>query len=49
MRSFAAQIVGGRLVSANGSNASRQRHVIDIIDKIYAASASGTAQRLETR
>ncbi|HLW90590.1 MAG TPA: Gfo/Idh/MocA family oxidoreductase [Roseiarcus sp.] len=49
MRSFAAQIASGRLVSANGSNASRQRHVIEIIDKTYAASASGSAQKLETR
>jgi hypothetical protein len=46
MRSFAEQIAGGAAV--DGASASRQRHVIEIIDKLYACSASGGAVKLET-
>jgi predicted dehydrogenase len=48
MRSFSDQITGRRPVAAYGSDATRQRHVIEIIDKLYAASASGMAEKLET-
>ena len=41
MHSFAEQIAGGAAV--DGASASRQRHVIEIIDKLYASSASGGA------
>ena len=42
MRVFAEQIRRER--GGRGGNLSRQRHVIEIIDKIYASSPSGTAQ-----
>ena len=34
--------------AVDGASASRQRHVIEIIDKLYASSASGGAMKLET-
>jgi predicted dehydrogenase len=40
---FAEQIAAGASVAADGSNALRQRHVIEVIDRIYASSASGQA------
>jgi predicted dehydrogenase len=43
LRSFCEQIRGER--PAEG--AARQRHVIEIIDKLYASSASGSALKLE--
>ena len=43
MRAFEDQIRAGK----GGGNLSRARHVIEIIDKIYASSASGTAQAIE--
>jgi UDP-N-acetylglucosamine 3-dehydrogenase len=43
---FAEQIRGGGADAR--TNALRQRHVIEIIDKLYAASLSGTASKLET-
>ena len=46
MHSFAEQIAGG--VAVNGASASRQRHVIEIIEKLYACSRSGAAAQLET-
>jgi len=47
LRAFAEQIARGA-VAGKGSNMSRQRHVIEIIDKLYASSASGAAVALET-
>jgi UDP-N-acetylglucosamine 3-dehydrogenase len=46
MRAFAEQIAGRG--AKRGANAARQQHVIEIIDKLYASSASGRAERLET-
>ena len=46
MHYFAEQIRGGGADAR--TNALRQRHVIEIIDKLYAASLSGTASKLET-
>ncbi len=46
MRYFAEQIANGGADAR--ASAFRQRHVIEIIDKLYAASNSGTAQTLET-
>jgi UDP-N-acetylglucosamine 3-dehydrogenase len=46
MRAFAAEIDRG---GVGGASASRQRHVIEIIDKIYTSSSSGSAMMLETR
>jgi predicted dehydrogenase len=43
MRAFEEQIHTGK----GGGNLSRARHVIEIIDKIYASSASGQAQAIE--
>jgi UDP-N-acetylglucosamine 3-dehydrogenase len=40
---FAEQIAAGASVTADGSNAQRQRYVIEIIDRIYASSDSGQA------
>jgi predicted dehydrogenase len=48
MRVFAEQIRAGR-GGKTGGNLSRQRHVIEIIDKIYASSQSGTAQPIAAR
>ena len=44
MRAFEDAICVGK----GGGNLSRARHVIEIIDKIYASSASGEAQAIET-
>jgi predicted dehydrogenase len=44
MRSFEGEIRAGKV----GGNLSRARHVIEIIDKIYASSDSGEAQAIET-
>jgi UDP-N-acetylglucosamine 3-dehydrogenase len=46
MQAFATQIAGGP--APDGASTSRQRHVIEIIDKLYASSASGTTAELET-
>jgi UDP-N-acetylglucosamine 3-dehydrogenase len=46
MHYFAEQIRGDGADARK--NALRQRHVIEIIDKLYAASLSGTASKLET-
>jgi predicted dehydrogenase len=46
MRAFATQIAGGP--APDGASSTRQRHVIEIIDKLYASSASGMAMNLET-
>ncbi len=46
MHYFAEQIRGGGADAR--TNALRQRYVIEIIDKLYAASLSGTALKLET-
>jgi UDP-N-acetylglucosamine 3-dehydrogenase len=46
MSAFATQIAGGP--APDGSSSRRQRHVIEIIDKLYAASKSGRTQTLET-
>jgi hypothetical protein len=46
MRHFAEQIGGGGADARK--NAARQRHVIEIIDKLYASSSSGMASKLET-
>ena len=46
MHYFAEQIPGGGADAR--ANAFRQRHVIEIIDKLYAASISRTASKLET-
>ena len=46
MHYFAEQIRGGGADAH--TNALRQRHVIEIIDKLYATSLSGTASKLET-
>ena len=43
MRAFSQQISLGK---GDGSNAARQRHVIEIIDRLYASSASGTAAKM---
>jgi UDP-N-acetylglucosamine 3-dehydrogenase len=43
MRAFEKAIRAGK----GGGNLSRARHVIEIIDKIYASSASGQAQSIE--
>ena len=43
MRAFSQQISLGK---GDGSNAARQRHVIEIIDRLYASSASGTAAKI---
>jgi predicted dehydrogenase len=43
MRAFEEQIRGGK----GGGNLSRALHVIEIIDKIYASSASGHAHTIE--
>jgi UDP-N-acetylglucosamine 3-dehydrogenase len=43
MRAFEDEIRVGK----GGGNLSRARHVIEIIDKIYASSASGEAQAIE--
>ena len=45
MRAFARQIAGGA-GETRGENAARQQHVIEIIDKLYASSATG--RNLET-
>ena len=46
MRAFATQIAGRP--APDGASASRQRHVIEIIDKLYASSVSGATETLET-
>jgi UDP-N-acetylglucosamine 3-dehydrogenase len=46
MHYFAEQIGNGGADAR--TNALRQRHVIEIVDKLYAASDSGTASKLET-
>ena len=46
MHYFAEQIRGGGADAR--THALRQRHVIEIIDKLYASSLSGTASKLET-
>jgi UDP-N-acetylglucosamine 3-dehydrogenase len=46
MQAFATQIGGGP--APDGASSTRQRHVIEIIDKLYAASASGRTAKLET-
>ncbi len=46
MNYFAKQISGGGADARE--NARRQRHVIEIIDKLYASSKSGMASKLET-
>ncbi len=46
MQAFATQIRGGQ--APDGASSSRQRHVIEIIDKLYASSASGATAKLET-
>ena len=48
MRAFAEQIRAGR-GGKTGGNLSRARHVIEVIDKIYASSASGTAEPIDVR
>ena len=47
MSAFATEINGGP--APDGSSSTRQRHVIEIIDKLYAASRTGRTQSLETR
>ncbi len=48
LRSFSERIAGGGVVAGNRSSAARQRHVVEIIDKLYASSTSGLASKLET-
>ena len=44
-KDIGAIVFGGAGDKARG-NPARQRHVIEIIDKIYASSASGAAQEI---
>lgn len=46
LRSFAEQIWGDRLRPGDRSNVAHQRHVIEIIDRLYASSESGRAMTL---